>query len=192
MTLPASASIARRLFVLCLAATSWAASTWATSSAIVVIYQPILTVGEATVIKTEKGFALLAVPFECFPYHDHPPYAAIALPNALLSTAPESGRAGESNLAAMAGIRMETPFEENLIILHLEELKPVEAFELTASTDDLVEGTIECARRMAMAGKEHPKLRINGKAGEEGKWARWEKAFLNQDMGKPFKRPKEK
>jgi hypothetical protein len=164
-------------------------TAWATVSAIVVIYQPILVVGEATVIKTPKGFAPLAVPFECFPYHGHPPYAAIAQPNPLLSSAPESGRAGESNLAAMAGIRIETPFEENTIVLHLEELKPVEAFELTASTDDIVEATIECARRMAMEGKEHPKLRIRGKTSEEGKWTRWEKAFLNQDMRKPFKRP---
>ncbi len=165
---------------------------YATVSAIVVIYQPILTAGEATVIETPKGFAILAVPFECFPYHAHPPYAAITQANALLSSAPEATRAGESNVATMAAIKIETPFEENIVRLHLENLKAVEAWELTASPDDIVEATIECIRRMATEGKEHPKLQITGKPGEGPKWARWDKAFLDQDMSRPFARPKEK
>ncbi len=165
---------------------------YGTASAIVLIYQPILTAGEATAIKTLQGFAVLPVPFECFPYQGHPPYADIARPNSLLTSAPVTGRAGESNLAAMAGIKIQIPYEENTVILHLEDLTAFEAFELTASSDDLIEATIECVRRMASEGKEHPVLHISGKPGEEAKWARWEKAFLHQDMAKPFTRPQAK
>jgi hypothetical protein len=170
----------------------WAASavSRATVSAVVVIYQPILTAGEATVIKTAKGFAVVAVPFEYFPYQNHPPYAAVALPNPLLSDVPEANRAGDKNLAALAGIRIDTPYDENLVNLHFENMQPVDAFELDATPDDIAEATIECVRRMAAEGKEHPKLHISGKPGEEVKWSRWEKAFADQSMQKRFVRPK--
>jgi hypothetical protein len=43
---------------------------------------------------------------------------------------------------------------------------------------------------MAAEAKEHPRLHITGKQGEESKWARWEKGFASQNMQKKFVRPK--
>ena len=155
-------------------------------SAIVLIYQPIMTNGEATVIETPKGFSVLAIPFECFHYHGRPPFYAIAQPYAILTDAPPSMR-GDSNLVSSAGVTIESSIDDDIVYVRFESLHTPAAIDV--AEDDIAEATLECIRRTAEGTTDRPKVKISGKKGDEAKWQRWQESFEKHDFTKPFTRP---
>ena len=156
-------------------------------SATVIIYQPIMTGGEATVIETPKGFAIMPIPFECYHYHGRPPFYAIAQVNPILTDAPRSVLSRDSNLVSSSGVTIGSFIDEDTVYVHFESLRPPAGFELT--DDDVAEATFECIRRMAPEAPKRPIVRITGKKGDEAKWERWQQHFNKHDLSKPFKRP---
>jgi hypothetical protein len=156
-------------------------------SAVLLIYQPIITSGEATVIETPKGFAILGIPFECFHYHGRPPFYAIAQPNLILTDAPRSALASDSNLVSSAGVTIGSSIDDDMVHVHFESLHSPAALDVTV--DDIAEATLECIRRTAEGATARPKVRITGKKGDEEKWKRWQDSFEKHDLTKPFIRP---
>jgi hypothetical protein len=156
-------------------------------SAVLLIYQPIITSGEATVIETPKGFSILAIPFECFHYHGRPPFYAIAQPNPILTDAPRSALPRDSNLVSSAGITIGSSIDDDIVHVHFESLHTSAALNVTV--DDIAEATLECIRRTAEGTTAHPKVKITGKKGDEAKWKRWQDSFEKHDLTKPFIRP---
>lgn len=156
-------------------------------SAIVIIYQPIMTAGEATVIEAPKGFAVMPIPFECFHYHGRAPFYAITQPNPLLTDAPRSVLPTDSNLLSRAGVTVGSSIDDDIVHIHFESLKPPLGYDI--SGDDIAEATVECIRRMAQKGPKRPTLRITGKQGDEAKWKRWQEHFQKHDLAKPYSRP---
>lgn len=156
-------------------------------SAIVIIYQPIITAGEAVTIDTPKGFAVMPIPFECFHFHGRPPFYAIAQPNPLLTDAPRSRLPGDSNLVSLAGVTIGSSIDDDIVHVHFESLKPPAGHD--ATPDDIAEATLECIRRMAEHAPKRPMLKITGKKDEETKWLRWQDHFQKHDLTKPYLRP---
>ena len=156
-------------------------------SAVLLIYQPIITGGEATVIEAPKGFTILAIPFECFYYHGRPPFYAIAQPNPILTDAPASARPGDANLVSSSGITIASSIDDDIVHVHFESLHPPAGFDV--ATDDIAEATLECIRRTAGGTTTQPKVKITGKKGDEAKWKKWQDSFNKHDLTKPFIRP---
>jgi hypothetical protein len=157
------------------------------ASAVLIIYQPIMTGSEATVIETPKGFAIMPIPYECYYYHGKPPFYAIAQPNPILTDAPRSVSIGDSNLVSSAGITIGSSIDDDIVSVHFESLRLPAGFEITE--DDIAEATLECIRRMAQDAPKRPTVRISSKPGEEAKWKRWEECFNKDELTKTFKRP---
>ena len=177
-----------KLYVFAIAATLLASlGCHAGVSAIVIIYQPIITAGEAVTIETTKGFAVMPIPFECFHYHGRPPFYAIAQPNPLLTDAPRSRLPGDSNLLSLAGVTIGSSIDDDIVHIHFESLKPPAGYDLTP--DDIAEATLECIRRMAQDAPKRPILKITGKKDDEAKWLRWQEHFQKHDLTKPYNRP---
>ena len=156
-------------------------------SAVVVIYQPIITQGEGDVIITPKGFLIMAIPFDCFHYHGHPAYYAIGQPNPVLTDMPRPESTGDSNLLSLARVRVDSSVAGDVVSVHLESLK-LPAFPKLAE-DDVAEATLECIRRMSKDADEHPTVKIIGKSGEDAKWRRWQDHYGKHDLSKPYFRP---
>jgi hypothetical protein len=174
-------------FLAALALSLFSAICYAGVSAIVIIYQPIITAGEAVTIETPKGFAVMPIPFECFHFHGRPPFYAIAQPNPLLTDAPRSRLPGDSNLLSLAGVTIGSSIDDDIVHVHFETLQPPAGYEITA--DDVAEATLECIRRMAQSTPKRPILKITGKQGDEAKWLRWQEHFQKHDLKKPYNRP---
>jgi hypothetical protein len=156
-------------------------------SAVVIIFQPIMTGGEATVIESPKGFTIMPIPFECFHYHGKPPFSAIAQPNPILTSAPRSVQSNDFNLISAAGITIDSSIDDDVVYLHLESFQPPGGFEILE--DDVAEAALECIRRTAQNAPKRPILRIRGKDPDKRKWLRWEEHFNKHDFTTPFKRP---
>ena len=156
-------------------------------SAVVLIYQPIISAGEATVIETPKGFAVLPIPFECFHYHGKPPFDAIAQPNPILTDAPRSVLPYDSNLVSRAGVRIGSSIDSDVVHVLFDHLRVPEEFDITP--EDVAEATLECIRRTAEGMVKRPTVKITGKKGDEAKWQQWQDSFNKHDFKKPFSRP---
>ena len=156
-------------------------------SAVVIIYQPIMTGGEATVIETPKGFTIMPIPFECFHYHGKPPFYAIAQPNPILTDAPRSRLPSDSNLVSAAGITIGSSIDDDIVYVHFESLHPPAGFDVIE--DDIAEATFDCIRRMARDAGKRPTLKVTGKKGDEAKWQRWQDSFNKHELTTAFKRP---
>jgi hypothetical protein len=156
-------------------------------SAILIIYQPIMTGGEATVIESPKGFTIMPIPFECFHYHGKPPFSAIAQPNPILTDAPRSRLPSDSNLVSAAGITIGSSIDDDIVYVHFESFHSPAGFDIT--DDDIAEATFDCIRRMAQDAHNRPTLKVSGKQGDQAKWERWQNSFNKHELTKPFKRP---
>jgi hypothetical protein len=157
-------------------------------SAIVIIYQPIITASESVTIETPKGFAVMPIPFVCFHYHGRPPYYAITQPNPLLTDAPRSRMPDDSNLLSRAGVIVSSSIDDDIVHVHFESIKlPQTGHEVTA--DDVAEATLECIRLMALSAPQRPILKITGKQGDETKWLQWQEHFQKRDPKKIYNRP---
>ena len=177
----------RRCAILAIAWLLTGTLAYAGVSATVIIYQPIIIGGEATVIETPKGFAIMPVPFECYHYHGRPPFDAVAQPNPILTDAPRSVLPRDSNLASLAGVTIGWLLDEDNIYVHFENLRAPGGFEI--AEEDVAEATLECIRRMAAEASKRPTVQISGRRGEQAKWKRWQDQFNKHDLAKQFKRP---
>lgn len=157
------------------------------TSAVVIIYQPIITEGDSVAIRTPKGFAVMPIPFECFHFHGRPPFYAISQPNPLLTDAPRSRLPSDANLLSLAGVTIGSSIDDDIVRVHFENLKPPTGYDITP--EDIAEATLECIRRMAQGAPKRPTVRITGKEGDEAKWRRWQDHFQKHDFAKPYNRP---
>lgn len=158
----------------------------ASESAVVIVYQPIITDSEAH----SKGFAILPIPFWWHQTEARHPYFAITHPNQILTDAPRSELVDDRNLLSSAGVIIAGALEDGPVYVRFENLKrPLLANE-EVTDDDIAEAALECVRRVAHDNKTRPKIIISGKTGDEAKWKKWQKHFEEHNLAKPFTRPK--
>lgn len=158
----------------------------ASESAVVIVYQPIITGSEAH----PKGFVILPIPFWWHQTEARNPYFAITYPNQILTDAPRSERVDDRNLLSSTGIIIAGELEDGTVYVRFENLRrPLLANE-EVTDDDIAEAALECVRRVAHDNKTRPKLIITGKTGDEAKWKKWQKHFEQHALAKPFTRPK--
>ena len=161
---------------------------YAGESAVVIVYQPIITDSEAH----PKGFTILPIPFWWHNTHGGPPYPyfAITQPNQILTDAPRSVLVDDRNLLSSAGVLIAGAMEDGTVYVRFENLRHPRLAAEEVTEDDIAEAALECVRRVAHDTKTRPKLIISGKAGDEAKWKKWQKHFEQHDLVKPFARPK--
>jgi hypothetical protein len=161
---------------------------YAGESAVVIVYQPIITESEAD----PKGFTILPIPFWWHNAHGghRYPYFAITHPNQLSTDAPRSELVDDRNLLSSAGILIAGAMEDGTVYVRFENLRRPRLANEDVTDDDIAEAAFECIRRVAHDTKSRPKLVVSGKTGEEAKWKKWQKHFEQHDPAKPFIRPK--
>lgn len=163
------------------------------TSAVTLIYQPILTYSEGSSpgMDEPKRFRIMEVPFLHYHYHGHPSYHAIVYPNVMLTDAPREQIQGNSNLLASSGVRVSTGDlgQEVAVAVDFSDLFLPKDSPEGLTVDDIAEATLECIRRMAKDAEKKPKLTIRGEKGEEAKWLKWQKQFEQQELAKPYVRP---
>jgi hypothetical protein len=159
---------------------------YASESAVIIIYQPIITESEAH----PKGFTILPIPFWWFQTAASDPFFAITQPNRLLSDAPPSEVVDDRNLLSSAGVLIGSAEENGPVYVRFENIKRPDLANEEVTDDDIAEAALECVRRLAHDRKARPKIIISGKPGDEAKWKRWQKHFEQHNLAKPFTRPK--
>lgn len=165
------------------------ASSRAGVSAVVIVYQPIVTASDAVTAETPKGFAVMAIPFLCHHFQGRAPYYAIAQPNQILTDAPRSILSPDSNLLSSAGVVIAGALDDGAVYVRFENLRHPAAAAESVTDDDVAEAALECVRRLAQDTKKRPKVIITGKKGDEAKWQKWQRHFEQQNLAKPFRRP---
>jgi hypothetical protein len=153
-------------------------------SAVVIVYQPIITASEAVIVESPKGFSVMPIPFSCYHFQGNSPYYAITQPNQILTDAPRSVLSHDSNLLSSAGVVIAGAFDDGTVYIRFGNL----SHPSPVNDDDIAEAALECVRRLAYDSKKRPKLIITGKKGDEDKWQKWQKHFEQHDLDKPFNR----
>lgn len=92
---------------------------YASESAVIIIYQPIITESEAH----PKGFTILPIPFWWFQTAASDPYFAITKPNQLLTDAPPSEVRDDRNLLSSAGVIIGSTEENGPVYVRFENIK---------------------------------------------------------------------
>jgi hypothetical protein len=160
---------------------------FAGESAVVIVYQPIITESE----DTPMGVKILPVPFLWWNAHSGSPafpYSAITAHHQLLTDASREEIMEDRNLLSAAGIRIAGSFEDGTVYVRFENYSRPLLVPDETTLDDVAEAALECIRRVAHDLKKRPKLIISGK-GDEAKWKKWEGRFAKWDLEKPFQRP---
>ena len=179
-----------------LSVASLVGTSYATTDATCLVYQPIDMRSEGTVIKLPQGgFIILAVPYLSGFTVSEKPYDAITRPYVMLSMRHRQG-APDSNLASRAGIKIQSQcffegskLKKEVVTVNLSDFV-AKNYEL--SLEVITEATLECIRRTATDERQkwlRPTIRIIGKPTDKAKWKVWEESFNKQDFSKPFKRP---
>lgn len=171
---------------LALLALLFCGSSSASESAVVIVYQPIITESEAH----PKGFTILPIPFWWHHTEGRHSYFAITYPNQLLTDAPRNVRVDDRNLLSSAAVTIAGAMEDGTVYVRFENLQRPSLVDEEVTDDDIAEAALECVRRVAHDNKTRPKIIISGKTGDEAKWKKWQKHFEQHDLAKPFTRPK--